>query len=410
MLTSARRTSVAALLIASILVGVVTLVGWQRYQRALAGVAAPRADGYGESLYRAFGRRGIVMVGEGCYVPVAFASATLLRRHVNVSATLFTNAEGIAMLSALTVKLGSSPFDMVVDATTLLSRHDGSARGLGLQARSVNDSCAFRLQKILTIGRSPYEHTVFMDADAFPCSERLMRVFDAHDASGADMMFMPEPTRRKNGYNSGFIAAKNNAAVRALTARWLERVGNSCAARRNTNAVGKVLDQPDLLKLLTRMRKDGELTFAEMPFELQACRPEMWKNKEESLLYLKAFNQPPDLTLLDKPKCPIAHINPFKNPWMITGRVDKFCDTKGLGPLSSYLFDVLSVGFSFHENGHGIPPEKAATCRKRLGVLGRNLPQAGGAAPAQPGTRGAGAAPVGAVARRRVAAQRRLRR
>jgi len=365
-----------ALLLVSALVVVITMVGWQRYQRALAGVTPPRADGYGESLFRMFGRRGVVMVGEGCYVPVAFASATLLRRHANVSVSLFTTSEGISMLGALATRLGNSPFDTVVDATTLLSRHDGTTRGFELQARSLNSSCAFRLQKILTIGRSPYEHTVFMDADAFPCSARLLRVFDEHDAAGTDMMLMPEPTRRKNGYNSGFMSVKNNAAVRALTARWLERVARSCAARRHTNAAGKVLDQPDLLKLLTSMRTAGELTFAEMPYELQACRPEMWKNKNESLLYLKAFNQPPDLSLLERPPCPIAHINPFKNPWMITGRVDKFCDTKGLGPLSKYLLEVLHAGFSFHENGHGIPAAKAATCRKRLGVLGRNLPVA----------------------------------
>ncbi|KAJ1628436.1 hypothetical protein T492DRAFT_875205, partial [Pavlovales sp. CCMP2436] len=43
------------------------------------------------SLYARYGHRGIVLVGEGCYVPIAFATATLLRQQVNLSVTLFTN-------------------------------------------------------------------------------------------------------------------------------------------------------------------------------------------------------------------------------------------------------------------------------------------------------------------------------
>lgn len=310
------------------------------------------------SLYARYAHRGIVLVGEGCYVPVAFVTATLLAKHVNVSVSLFTNKAGIAMASALASHFGHFPFDTLIDATALISRHGGSAGGAAMQQLSVDPHCAFRLQKILTIGRSPYEHTVFMDADAFPCSSRIEQLFDLHDLSGADAVLMPE-NKHTGGYNSGFMSVKSTPAWRTLTVRWHDRVAHSCQSRKHTNVVGSVLDQPDLLAQITKM--GGSLKIRKMPYELQACRPEMWK-KGGDADYFEQHGLTPNASIIEHPPCPVAHVNPFKAPWMLVRKVDKFCDTKGLGKVSSLVYRTLDVALKLNRTDLGITPERMDWC------------------------------------------------
>ncbi|KAJ1629788.1 hypothetical protein T492DRAFT_872768 [Pavlovales sp. CCMP2436] len=260
------------------------------------------------------------------------------------------------MSSALAAHFGHMPYDTVVDATSMISRHDKSAHSQQLQKLSVDPHCAFRLQKILTIGRSPYEHTVFMDADAFPCSSRIESLFDLHDLSGADAMLMPE-NKHTGGYNSGFMAVKSTPAWHTLTVRWHDRVARSCLMRKHSNVVGSVLDQPDLLAQITQMA--GHLKVAEMPFELQACRPEMWKRGGD-LDYYEQHHLPHNASILDHPPCPVAHVNPFKAPWLLPRKVDGFCDTKGLGKVSSLVYKTLKVALAFNRTDLGITPERGA--------------------------------------------------
>jgi hypothetical protein len=313
------------------------------------------------SLYARYARRGIVLVGEGCYVPVAFATATLLARHVNLSVTLFTNKEGIAMTSALAAHFGHFPYDTLVDATALIGRHEGRPDAAREAAElSVDPHCAFRLQKILTIGRPPYDHTIFMDADAFPCSARIAELFRLHDLSGADMFLMPE-NKHTGGYNSGFMAVRSTAATRELTLRWHDRVAASCRARKHTNVVGSVLDQPDLLRETTRMERRGELKIAQIPYELQACRPEMWKRGGDAD-YFEQHGLVPNASILERPPCPVAHVNPFKAPWLIQRKVDKFCDSKGLGKVSSLVYRTLKVGLAFNRTDLGVSKARADWC------------------------------------------------
>lgn len=314
------------------------------------------------SLFARYAHRGIVLVGEGCYVPVAFVTATLLARHLNTSVSLFTNKEGIAMTAALAGHFGHFPYDTLVDATSLISRHDGSALGAASQTLSVDPHCAFRLQKILTIGRSPYEHTIFMDADAFPCSARIERLFELHDRTGADAVLMPENKHTK-GYNSGFMSVRSTPAWRSLTVRWHDRVARSCQTREHTSAAGSVLDQPSLLRQIRQM--GTHLQIAQMPYELQACRPEMWKPGGD-LDYFEQHGLAPNASLLDHPPCPVAHINPFKAPWILVRKVDRFCDTKGLGRLSSLIYRTLKVAFQFNRTDLGLTRERKDWCWARV--------------------------------------------
>mmetsp|Transcript_24060 Transcript_24060/g.80858 ORF Transcript_24060/g.80858 Transcript_24060/m.80858 type:complete len:371 (+) Transcript_24060:92-1204(+) len=362
----ARLPAVWGVVVLAVIVVVLTITRWRPYEQAVHYSQGP-------SLHSTFGGRGVVFVGEGCYVPVAFASATMLRQHVNLSTTLFTTAQGIAMIGALVAHFGSSPFDLVIDASSLLFRHDGQPWARRAGALGMTDTCAFRLQKILSIGRSPYEHTLFIDADAFPCSAKLADLFEMHDRLGLDMLLMQEPIRPENGYNSGYMSVKRTAAVQKLTNTWLMRVAEACATEDRVVAgkvvkdkAGHVVDQPRLFELLKSMSESGELRFATMPYEYQACRPEMWRSEEEAVQYMKAYGLPLNRSRLDHPPCPVAHINPFKNPWLITGKVDRFCNTSGLGTVSSILKRILLAGFAQNGTGVRIPDAKAQWCRDHL--------------------------------------------
>lgn len=306
-------------------------------------------------------------------MPVAFVSANLLLRHMNVSITLFTTSQGIAMVGALVAHFGQSPFDIVIDASSLLFRGDGSRLTANTGHLGVSERCAFRLQKILSIGRSPYYHTIFMDADAFPCSARIAHLFHMHDSAAVDMVLMPEPIRPDNGYNSGFMSVKSTPGVRRLTHEWLMRVAVACSTDDRVvggkvvkDKAGHVVDQPRLFELLQSMSADGSLAFGTMPYEYQACRPEMWRSEEEAMQYLAAYNLPRNRSILDHPPCPVAHINPFKNPWLITSKVDRFCNTSGAPKVSALLKETLAFAFTLNGTHVRIPEEKAQWCKSHL--------------------------------------------
>jgi len=197
-----------------------------------------------------------------------------------------------------------------------------------------------------------------MDADAFPCSSRIERLFELHDLSGADAVLMPE-NKHTGGFNSGFMSVKSTPAWRTLTVRWHDRVAHSCQHRRHTNAVGSVLDQPDLLAQIQQM--GSALKVLPMPYELQACRPEMWKRGGDAD-YFEQHGLTPNASIIEHPPCPVAHVNPFKAPWLLLRRVDKFCDTRGLGKVSSLVYRTLKAGLAFNRTDLGITRERAEWC------------------------------------------------
>jgi hypothetical protein len=77
------------------------------------------------------------------------------------------------------------------------------------------------------------------------------------------------------------------------------------------------------------------------------------------------MGQPYNRTLLDYPPCPFAHINPFKFPWYIPEKVDRFCSVRGLGLTSNVLYRVMDVAFA-DPTGLGINPSTAEWCRRQV--------------------------------------------
>lgn len=313
-------------------------------------------------LPKQFARRGVVLMGEGCYVPVAFVAAIMVRVHTNMSVTLFTNEGGVAMVSLLNVHFQRTPFDMVIDATSLLSRHSGSERGRTIEALARDDKCAFRLQKILAIARSPYEHSLVMDGDAFPCSPRMVDLFDVHDAQGGDVMVTWEPTRPK--FNGGFHVVRRSLGVDLLTAGWFESVSDACERGTTLNREGRVLDQPSFNRNLHRLHNAGKLTYSVAPYDLEPCRPEVWKgNANETRKYLEIRNLPLDMKVDLESICPIAHVNCFKDEGMLVRRVDPFCSTGGLGNVSKLIYRAMQVIFNREPNSFGsLPQDKVNFC------------------------------------------------
>lgn len=310
--------------------------------------------------------RGIVMVGDGCFVPLAWTSAYLLQQYkLNIKVALFTSEEGLGTAEKLSLAFGIDPFERVVDATALLDQHDHRLGSLGR-----NKTCAFRLQKIIAHIYAPYEHTLITDADNFPCSERVKTLFDVHDAAGSQAMLMYDPTR-PGVFNGGFQLSKRTPEVRRFKVHWLKKVASSCDRgvhlRKVGTGVNYVLDQPDMNYLIQRWKQKVNSTrpFDVIPPDLQACRPEMWQGGNETERYLAAMGQPHNRTLLDYPPCPFAHINPFKFPWYIPEKVDRFCSARGLGLTSDVLYRVMDVAFA-DPAGLGINPSTAAWCRRQV--------------------------------------------
>ncbi|KAG8469621.1 hypothetical protein KFE25_006076 [Diacronema lutheri] len=310
--------------------------------------------------------RGIVIIGDGCFVPLAYTSAYLLAQYaLNIKVALFTSAEGVGTAAKLAAAFGQDPFERVVDATALLDQHDARMQGLGR-----NRTCAFRLQKIIAHIYAPFEHSLIMDADNFPCSRRVRALFDEHDAAGSQAMLMYDPTR-PGIFNGGFQLAKRTPEVRRFKVHWLKKVARSCKhgihIRRTERGVNYVLDQPDMNYLLQRWTQKVNSTkpYDVIAPDLQACRPEMWAGGDESARYLQAMGQPGNVTLLDSPPCPFAHINPFKFPWFLPEKVDAFCSVRGLGDTSTILYRVMEVAFN-DTTGLGIHPATARWCLKQV--------------------------------------------
>jgi hypothetical protein len=337
---------------------------------ANASNASKAADGI--EGYKYVKGRGIVMTGDGCFVPLAYTGAYLLQQYrLNINVALFTSAEGIGTVEKLVAVFGINPFERVVDATVLLDKHDGRMKSLGR-----NRTCAFRLQKIIAHIYAPYEHSLIMDADNFPCSARVKGLFDAHDAAGSQAMLMYDPTR-PGVFNGGFQLAHRTPEVRRFKVHWLKKVARSCKQgihmRKVSTGVNYVLDQPDMNYLLQRwtLKPNSTKPYDVIPPDLTACRPEMWAGGEETERYLRAMGQPNNRTLLDYPPCPFAHINPFKFPWLVPEKVDRFCSPVGVGLASSILYRVMDVAFT-NTAGLGIHPSTAAWCLKQVRSTSEN--------------------------------------
>ncbi|KAJ1629265.1 hypothetical protein T492DRAFT_1012027 [Pavlovales sp. CCMP2436] len=306
--------------------------------------------------------RGIVIIGDGCFVPLAYTSAFMLQQlGLNLKVALFTSEEGVGTAAKLATIFGHDPFERVVDATALLDQHDVRMRDLGR-----NRTCAFRLQKIIAHIYAPYDHSLIMDADNFPCSKRVTALFDAHDAAGSQAMLMYDPTR-PGIYNGGFQLAKRTGEVRRFKVHWLKKVARSCHLgihiRKVPSGINYVLDQPDMNYLIQRwtLKVNSTTPIDVIPNDLMACRPEMWEGGEESEKYLQLMGQSGNLSFLDYPPCPFAHINPFKFPWFFPEKVDRFCSVRGLGATSDILTRVMEVAFN-DTRRLGISPTTGRWC------------------------------------------------
>lgn len=177
----------------------------------------------------------------------AIVAATQLHRvHPDIPSVLFTDLPDLA---------AGGPFEQVITVP---------------EQRWVRTEA-----KVWAVGRSPYEHTVYLDTDTYVCGDMtpLFDVLDRFDIAGvpvtlrlakgaghADPDDIPDAFQTING---GMLAYRRNDATAALFDRWWELY----QADRATAGDDRIMDQPSLRVAL--WRTDCQLLIVPSEFNLR---------------------------------------------------------------------------------------------------------------------------------------------
>lgn len=160
---------------------------------------------------------GVIYAANGPFLKRAFESALALGRGAN--ATIFSDANGTR------------------ECATLNSR---SGDRINVECRAVDEersSWGFRSAKLWAFTATPYDKTLYMDADAFPCASydwlrtQLVPALERYDVMAAHSSFRRGMPYALHWLNAGVIAFDSRSRpARSVFATWLRDYENAAAA------------------------------------------------------------------------------------------------------------------------------------------------------------------------------------